>query len=108
MSMSATLTTEIVCALRLGIAQRRQRIGGLAGLRDEEREIALAQRRIAIAEFGGDIDFDRQARELLEPVFGDIAGIAAVPQATMEMRWISLKSNGSFAGSATRSVAISM
>ena len=39
------------------ITQRRQRIGGLAGLRDEDREIALAQGRLAIAEFGGDIEF---------------------------------------------------
>ena len=67
---------ERVHALRLGVAQRRQRIGGLAGLRNEDREIALAQRRLAVAEFGGDIDFDRHAAEPLEPVFGDIAGIA--------------------------------
>ena len=38
-----------VHALRFGVAQRCQRIGGLAGLRDEDREIALAQ--------GGDIEF---------------------------------------------------
>ncbi len=72
-----TLTTESVCsALRLGVAQRGQRIGGLAGLRNEDRKIALAQRRLAVAEFGGDIEFDRHAGEPLEPVFGDIAGIA--------------------------------
>ncbi len=62
--------------LRLGVAQRRQRIGGLAGLRNEDRQIALAQRRLAIAEFGSHIDLDRHAGEPLEPVFGDIAGIA--------------------------------
>ena len=62
---------ERVRALRLGVAQRGQRVGGLAGLRDEDREIALAQRRLAVAEFGGDIDLDRHAREPLEPVFGD-------------------------------------
>ena len=47
-------------ALRLRVAQRSQRIGGLAGLRNEDREIALAQRRLAIAEFGSDIEFDRE------------------------------------------------
>ena len=31
----------------------------------------------------------------------------AVPQAVIEMRWMSLKSNGSFVGSATRSLAMS-
>ena len=65
-----------VHALALGVAQRGQRVGGLAGLRNEDREIALAQRRLAVAEFGGDIDLDRHAREPLEPVFGDVAGIA--------------------------------
>ena len=65
-----------VHALRFGIAQRRQRIGGLAGLRNEDREIALAQRRLAIAEFRGDVDLDRQAAQALEPVFGDVARIA--------------------------------
>ena len=67
---------ERMHALRLGVAQRRQRVGGLAGLRNEDREIALAQRRLAVAEFRGDIEFDRHARQPLEPVFGDIAGIA--------------------------------
>jgi len=41
-------------ALRFGVAQRSQRIGGLAGLRDEDRKIPLAQRRLAITEFRGD------------------------------------------------------
>ena len=57
------------------IAQRRQRVGGLARLRHEHREIARPERRLAIAELGGDIDLDRQPREALEPVFGDQAGI---------------------------------
>ena len=96
-----------VHALLLRVAQRRQRIGGLAGLRNEDREIALAQRRLAVAEFRGDIDFDRQARQPLEPVFGDIAGIARGAAGEIEMRWIFVKSNGSFTGSATRSVAMS-
>ena len=67
---------ERMHALLFGVAQRRQRIGGLAGLRNEDRQIALAQRRLAVAEFGGDIEFDRQRGQPLEPVFGDVAGIA--------------------------------
>jgi len=66
-----------VHAFRLGVAQRRQRVGGLAGLRDEDGEIAFAQGCLAVAELGGDIDFDRQAREALEPVFCDEAGVAS-------------------------------
>jgi hypothetical protein len=36
----------------------------------------LAQRRLAITEFGGDIEFDRHAGQPLEPVFGDETRIA--------------------------------
>ncbi len=64
-------------ALRLGVTQRRQRVGGLAGLRNEDRKIALAQRRLAVAEFGGHVDLDRQAAQALEPVFGDVTGVAS-------------------------------
>ena len=57
------------------IAQRRQRVGGLARLRNEDRERARIERRLAVAELGGDIDFDRQVREPLEPVSRDHAGV---------------------------------
>ena len=71
-----TLTTDKhVLLVLLGVAQRRQRVGGLARLRDEDREIALFERRLAVAEFRGDIDFDRQLGEALEPVFRDQPGI---------------------------------
>ena len=76
MELSGTLTMAmVVWPLRLGIAQRRQRVGGFARLRDEQRRAVLRIDRIAIAQFGGDIDFHRQARQLLEPVFADHAGI---------------------------------
>ena len=76
MDEDCTLTTDRMCwPLLLRIAQRGERVGGLARLRHEDRKIALAQRRFAIAEFGGDIDLDRNARVALEPVFGDEAGI---------------------------------
>ena len=62
-------------ALRLAIAQRRQRIGRLARLRDEQGEAALLQRRLAIAELGGHVDLDGDARIPLEPVLADDAGV---------------------------------
>ena len=62
---------------RLGMAQGGKRVGGLARLRDEQRQPALLQDRLAIAEFRGDIDLDRHAGDLLEPDPGHHAGIEA-------------------------------
>ena len=64
-----------VLALRAAIAERGERIGGLARLRDEQRRAAGIERGLAIAELRGDIDIDRQPRPALEPIFGDEAGI---------------------------------
>ncbi len=64
-----------VLALRPGITQGRQRVGGLAGLRDEEREPARRHVGGAIAEFRGDIDLAGHARDLLDPVFRDQRGV---------------------------------
>ena len=63
------------CARLLGEAQRRQRVRGLARLRDEERHAALGQRRRAVAELGRDIDLDRDPRGLLDPVARGEAGV---------------------------------
>ena len=63
-----------------GRAQGRERVGGLAGLRHEQRCPALPERRCAIAELRGDIGLGRQAGDPLEPVFGDhgrVEGAAA-------------------------------
>ena len=69
-----TLTTATRArALLLGVAQRGQRVGGLAGLRDEDRQAALVDRRLAVAIFAGDVDLDRQPGEALDPVFADEA-----------------------------------
>ena len=57
------------------IAQRRQRVGGLARLRHDDRQAPRPERRRAIAVFGSDIDLDRQMGKALEPVFGDHAGV---------------------------------
>ena len=99
---------ERVHALRFRVAQRGQRVGGLAGLRNEDRQIALAQRRLAVAEFGGDIEFDRHAAPAVRTsIWRCSRHSSRCRRPTIEMRWISLKSNGSLAGSATRSVAMS-
>ena len=61
-------------ALRPAVAQRRQGIGRLAGLRDEHGEPARRQRRLAVAELRGDVDLHRQARIALQPVLADQPG----------------------------------
>src|SRR4029453_5087375 len=61
------------------VAQGGQRVGGLARLGDEQRKISWFERRAAVAEFRRDIDFNRQFRESLEPVFGDQPRIEGGP-----------------------------
>jgi len=56
------------------IAQRGQRVGGLARLADDDCQRALGDRRLAVAEFRGDIDVDRYAGKPLDPVFRRQAG----------------------------------
>ena len=86
-------------AMGLGVAQAGQRVRRLARLRHHDHQPLLRQRRLAIAEFRGDVDFDRQAGEALEPVFGDHPGIiggAAGGQMVMPVRL--LPSTGQFEG----------
>ena len=66
---------EHVLLVLARITQRRQRVGGLARLRNEDRQRAGIERHLAVAELRGDIDLDRQAREPLEPVPRHHAGI---------------------------------
>src|SRR5439155_2305086 len=61
--------------LFLGVAQRRQRVGSFARLRDEDRKAFRRERYLAITEFGGHIDLHRQVRKALEPIFGDEASV---------------------------------
>ncbi len=56
------------------MAQRCQRVGGFARLRDEQREAAGFVNRVAIAEFGGVLDLDGDARQAFEPIGRDLAG----------------------------------
>jgi hypothetical protein len=59
----------------LGVAQRRERVGGPTRLRHENRESACRQRNLAVAELGSDIDLDRETRKALEPVFCDQSSV---------------------------------
>ena len=72
---SGTLGMARVCwPCSLQYAQRGKRIGRLARLRYQNGKPVLGQRRFAVAEFRGDIDFDGKPGDALEPVFGDKAG----------------------------------
>ena len=62
-------------ALGTHVAQRRQRVGRLARLADEDADGARAERRLAVAELGGDLDLHRQAGEPFEPVLRHVAGV---------------------------------
>ena len=56
-------------------AHRRQRVGGLAGLRDADDELALGDDRVAVAPLRRDVHLDRDARPLLDRVAADQAGV---------------------------------
>ena len=56
-------------------AQRGQRVGGFAALRDGEQQRVAIDRRIAVAEFAGVFDFDRDAGEFFDQVFADHGGV---------------------------------
>jgi hypothetical protein len=63
-------------AQRLGatttrLAHGRQRVDGLARLGDHQHQRALVDDRVAVAELGGVLHLDRDARELLEHVLAD-------------------------------------
>src|SRR5439155_5993477 len=55
-------------ALALALAQRGQRVGRLARLRDRYHDGVAVDRRVAVAELAGVLYLDRDARELLEQV----------------------------------------
>ena len=61
--------------LGLAVAQGGKRISGLAALRNEQRQPAGLQHRLAVTELAGVIDVHRHAREVLEPVLRDHARV---------------------------------
>ena len=52
-----------------GLAQRGQRVGRFAGLRDDQQDGVAFQRRVAIAEFVREFHFDRQMGQFLDQIF---------------------------------------
>ena len=58
-------------AAALGFAQRGERVGGLAGLREDEQHGVPFERRVAVTEFVRELDLHRHLREFLDQVFAD-------------------------------------
>ena len=56
-------------------AHRGERVGGLAGLRDADDELALGDDRVAVAPLRRDVHVDRDARPLLDRVAPDQPGV---------------------------------
>jgi hypothetical protein len=61
----------------LGVAQGGQGVGGFAGLRDGDDQLARIGHRNTVAVFAGDFDVARHAGNGFEPVAGGVAGVAA-------------------------------
>ena len=69
MVLPTTFTTESTRQPRtLGFAQRRQRIGGLAGLADDDHERVFVEDRVAVTELRCNIHFDRDAQQFFKRV----------------------------------------
>ncbi len=58
-------------ALLLRLPQRRQRVRGLARLRDRDDQRALVEHRVPVAQLGGVLGLHRDPRELLQHVLAD-------------------------------------
>ena len=58
-------------AAALRLAHRRQRVGGLAGLGDDDDQRPAVDHRVAVAELRGVLDLDRDPGHLLEHVLAD-------------------------------------
>ena len=56
-------------------AQRLERIGRLAGLRNRDEQRARQHDRVAVAVFARDLDLTREARQRFDPVLGHPAGV---------------------------------
>ena len=62
---------EAAGAAALRLAQRRERVGGLAGLRDHDGQRVRRHDRAAVAVLRAVVDLDRHARELLDHELAD-------------------------------------
>ena len=61
----------------LGFAERGERVGGFAGLRDDEQHGVFFQRTIAVTKFMRELDLDRNLREFLDQILADERGVPA-------------------------------
>ena len=62
-------------AFALRVFERRHCVGGFARLRHQDRGAALPHGRLAVPHFGGDIDVDRDPRQLFQPVARHVARV---------------------------------
>ena len=68
-------TATIFCPFALA-ARRLAKVSAVSpDCETKSSQPSWLKRRIAITEFGGDFDIDRQACEALEPIFGDKPGV---------------------------------
>jgi len=77
---------ECAVARRLASRKRGERVGGLAGLRDDEQHGVAFQRRVAITKFVRKLDLHRDLREFLNQILATSAACQLVPLAAMMMR----------------------
>ncbi len=61
--------------LLLGVAQRHQRVHGLAGLGDRDDQRGPVEHRVAVAELAGQLDLARDPGPVLDGVLGDQPGV---------------------------------
>src|SRR5690625_4947335 len=66
-------------ALFAGVTDGHQCVHGLAGLADSHHERRLVDDRIAIPEFGGQLDFACDTSPVFDGVFSDVPGIRGCP-----------------------------
>ena len=66
---------EHLGALPPGVADRHQRVGGLARLADRDHQRVAGQDRVAVAELVGQLDLARDPRPVLDGVLRDEAGV---------------------------------
>ena len=66
---------EGVHALALGLAQRREAVGGLAALADDDHQRLRREQRLAVAELRRDVHAHRDARQILHHVLRNHAHV---------------------------------
>ena len=81
--LSGTLTRPTVASPRRLTWRIAASVSAVSPDCDTNSAAPGRQRRVAVAELGADVQVDRQAGQLLEPVLGDHAGVVRGAAATM-------------------------